>query len=150
MIQIPFSGDAESTEPLRRCIQRAAHQMNASEFHAALLMSHFLEELSHQVAKNCVVRVPGFGVFGAKVWHPRHDPDALPYAYPAFSASVALRNLVSLQCPPTGAALDAIDRHRRHSHASSGHDRSGRVPWSAHKAFRERITAQAKRLGFET
>ncbi len=150
MIQIPFSGDAESTEPLRRCIKRAANEMGVSEFHAALLMSYFVEELSHQVANNRVVRIPGFGVFGAKVWHPRHDPDAVAYAYPAFSAAVPFRNLVRSHCPATGAALDAIDRHRRHAHESSRHDRSGRMPWSAQKAFRDRIAAQARRLGFQT
>ena len=150
MIRIPFSGDAESTEPLRRCIQRAADEMNVSEFHVALVMSHFLEELSHQVAGNRVVRVPGFGVFGAKVWQPRNRAGALGYCYPAFSAAVPFRNLVNLSCPPHGAALDAIDRHRRHSHESSRIDRAGRMPSSAQQASRDRVSAQAKRWGFET
>ena len=45
LINIPFSGDAESTEPLRRCIRHAAAETGVSDFLAALVMSHFLDEL---------------------------------------------------------------------------------------------------------
>ena len=149
MIQIPFSGDSESTAPLRRCIERAAGEMGVSDYHAALLVSHFFEELTTQVSRNRVVRVPGFGAFGPKAWFPRNDPEAPGYAYPAFSAAVPFRNFVRLQCPATGAALDALDRHRRHAHPSSRRDRSARMPFTAFRAFRERISVQARRSGFD-
>lgn len=149
MIQIPFGGTAASTEPLRRCIKRAASDMGVSEFHAAMLMSHFCEQVCCEVAMNRLVSVPGFGVFGPKVWTPRHDPDEPGYCYPAFSAAVPFRNMVRAMCPPSGAALDAIDRRRRHSHPSSRRDRTARNPCSAQRAFRERIRAQARRLGME-
>ena len=150
MIQIPFSGDTESTIPLVRCIERAAREMHMSEPQVALIMSHFMEELAHQVASNHAVRIPGFGVFGLKVWNPRHDPQALPYCYPAFSGNLPFRNLVRSCASAYGPAVEAIDRHRRHNHPSSHKDRGHRAAWSAQQAFRERISAQARRLGYET
>jgi hypothetical protein len=149
LLRIPFSGHSEATKPLRRCVERAAHEMGVSEFFAATLMSHFLEELCHQVGQNRLVRIPGLGAFGPKVWHPRHDPDALSSAYPAFSAAVPFRNLVRATCPTNGAALDAIDDHRRHAHQSSRRNRESRMPSSTFRAFRDRIKAQARRLGFD-
>ncbi|MDB5290043.1 MAG: hypothetical protein JWL69_1284 [Phycisphaerales bacterium] len=150
MIRIPFSGDSESTRSLRRCVQHAAREMNVSEFHIAMVMSHFFEEMSYQMAKNRLVAIPCFGTFGPKAWFPRNDPDAPGFAYPAFSGAVPLRNLVRSQCPATGAALDGINRCRRHHHPSSRRDRESRMPFSAHRAFRQRVEAQARRLGFET
>lgn len=147
MIKIPFSGDSEKTAPLRKCLERTANEMGVSEFHVAMVMSHFLEEVCEQVAKNQVVRIPCFGVFGAKTWVSRKDLEEPAYCYPAFSANVPFRNLVRLCAPPDRSALDEIDSHRRHAHHSSHRDRSGRMPWSAHKALRTQIRAQAKRYG---
>lgn len=150
MIQIPFASKSADTEPLRRCIAHAANEMGVSQFHVALLMSYFFEELSAQMGRNRLVSVPSFGTFGPKAWFPRHDPDAPGYCYPAFSGAVPLRNFIRLTCPATGAALDALDRHRRHSHPSSRRDRDARMPFSAQRAFRDRVRAQARRLAIET
>jgi hypothetical protein len=114
-----------------------------------MLMSHFFEAISDEVCRNRLVRIPGFGAFGAKAWFSKHDPELTGACYPAFSAAVPFRNAVRFQCPPTGASLDAIDRHRRHSHRSGRPERSGRSPWSTHRAMRKQIAAQARKLGLD-
>ena len=149
LLDIPFFADARWSAPFHSCIRRAADETGRNEFEVAIVMSYFFQELTEQVAMNRVVRIPGIGVFGVKLYYPRNDPHALGRTYPAFSGSSAFRNYVATCCPPIGAAVDAIDRHRRHNHPSSRPDRSTDRPHTALRAFRERVRAQGRRIGIE-
>ena len=148
LLHIPFSSSSEASGPLMRCIRYAANQCEFSEHQVAIIMSHFLEELTLQVEVGKVVRIPGFGNFGVKVWQPRNNPDATErYCYPAFSAARPFRNVVRLYAYASSASAEAIDRHRRHSHHTSKKGRDHQNPITASRAFRDRIRAQAARMG---
>ena len=148
ILKIPFAPTSAAAEPLRKCIERAADECGMSPYLAALVMSHFLEQVAEQVSANRLVRVPGFGVFGPLAWQPRKAGLAA-YCYPAFSASRAFRRQVSICCSPSGAALEAVRRHRRHHHLSSRPDRRTSMPYKALQAFRDRIIAQARASGMD-
>lgn len=149
LVKIPFTGKSERGESVRRCIRKAAEEMGMSQHQVALVMSHFFEAICDEVSNNHLVHVPSFGVFGPKAWQPRHDPEALPFCYPAFSGSIPFRNSVRACCPPRGAALDGIKKHRARQGNNSGHNREVRRPASAQSKFRQLIRADARKLGLK-
>jgi nucleoid DNA-binding protein len=149
LVTIPFSSEAEKFEPLRACIRYAAEHTSVSEIDVALVLSYFLEAVMFEVGANHLVNIPGFGVFGPKGWQPRNDPDAPPHCYPAFSACRSFRQYVKLHTDPAGPGLDRLDAHRRHHHLSSKPDRTvGCRPDRTMAAWRERLVAQARRIGY--
>ena len=149
MVRVPFSGKSEAGQPLLRCVRRAALETGLTDFQVAMVVSFFFEELANEVGAGRVVRVPGIGAFGALLWRPRHGPDAPAYAYPAFSGSDAFRQQVKWECPADGAADRTLRRHRQSRHPSGADGRQSRRTRSAMRAFRERVRAQARRLGYD-
>ena len=147
LVKIPFMAAAEDAAPLRQCIATAAREAGMSEHLVAILMSRFFEEISEQVSRGRVVRIPGFGIFGPRAWTPRNA--GLPYCFPAFSAARGFREQTKLCCPVDGAATEAVSRHRRHHHTSSRPERAHCRPFTAMRAFRSRVRAEASRIGQE-
>lgn len=146
-MRMPFCSESEKHLPLRKCLKRAADHSGITEYQAAMVVSFFWEELMEQVAVGQPVNLPGFGMFAPRAWQPRHDPEAAAYCFPAFSASRVFRQHVKRCCPPSGAAIDAILKHRQHHHPSSRPERASARPSSAMAAFRADLRAQARREG---
>lgn len=151
-IRIPFASKSEQYEPLRACIERAAIESGLTEFQVANVMSLFLEELSEQMGKNKLVRIPCFGIFGAKTWNRDYRKSKLkmPTCYPAFSGARPLRNLVSLKCTPTQTVLDAFLYHRKHVNSRGQERGKARMPGSAGRRFRLQVNSQARQIGMKS
>ena len=62
MVNIPFYSKAEDTQSLRECIDRIVRELGVSTFLAQRMITFFLEEVTEQVAKGKIVRLPGFGI----------------------------------------------------------------------------------------
>ena len=145
-IRIPYIPNSAQAQPLRRCIQITAERTGHSDYEVATVMSHFLEEVSNEVCRNRLVRIPGFGAFGPKA--SKAKPGKQRRIYPAFSPFRGFQEMCNMTCMPSGPALDAIDKHRRHHHPSSKPDRHS-TPFTAMDAFRRQIRNQAERLGMK-
>lgn len=147
-IRIPFASTSESAEPLRQCLEQTAERSGLEVYQAALIISHFWDAVADQVCRGRAVSIPGFGRFGALVWTPR-KAGLSPHCYPAFSASRAYRALVAFACSPESGCVRSMMRHRRHHHLSSRPDRRRARTFTALKAFRDRIVADARDYGFD-
>lgn len=145
MVRIPQMREKDG-RGLKACIERAAQETGTSEFLAARIITHFLEEVTEQVAHGRDVSVPGFGMFAPLLWVPR-KPGVMPRMYPGFSGSRAFRNLVELHCPLTDAPRK-LRCHRRNHHTSKK-GMEARYPSSALDKFRYDIGVQERKLGMD-
>jgi len=149
-MRIPYYSSSERAAPLQRCIDKAAREMGMSEYVVATVMSHFLEQIEEEVARGRMVRLPGFGAFGPKLF--RGTPVTGPRYYPAFSSARCWKNLMRMFCKPSPAELEAIQQHRRRHNPSEGcvnAPHSSSRPFTAHRSFREKLLQQARKLGRE-
>ena len=146
IVKMPFSPKAESSAPLRRCIERTARSMGMSEHSTALLMSHFLENIVLEVASGNAVSIPGFAIIAPVRWESRSG-DGEAYATPRFCAAIGFKNEVKTCCSSFPRAERAFQNYRC-SHRSRKRLRSRRS-FTTQKAFRDRIEADARRQGID-
>ncbi len=145
-VRIPFMPKSEQAKPLQDVIHDTAQAMGVSDHFAANLMTYFLENVAAQAAKGKVVRIPGFGIFTAYGYTPR-KPGLEHYCLPSFTASKAFRNELRQCLPYPRHRNKEIDNYRRTNHASSRAKSDTSRTFTAMKAFRTRVDAQARRLG---
>lgn len=152
-IHVPFLNNQDEAHPLRACVARAVRELGVDDFLVARIMTYFLEELTVQVSKGRVVRIPGFGNFGARLSKPktRHsDPTrtekTLPTPYPTFSPSKAFRNEVAMNCPLDPVVDRTMRAHQRRNNLGQP-GRETAMPFTALKRWREILAAQERREG---
>ena len=152
-IKIPFLNKPKDGGPTRDCVYRAVRELGVDDFLVAKVMTYFLEELTNQVAKGRLVRIPGFGVFGArlskpKTRHSNRQEKTPPTAYPSFSPSKAFRNMVALCCPLDPIIERQMSGHqRRNNLGHPGKDTS--MPFTAFDSWRKSLRAQERKEGRE-
>lgn len=140
---------SEQARPLQNAIHFAAQQMGTSDHFAANMMSFILEAITAEVCKGEVVRIPGFGIFAAYGYVPR-KPGLESYCLPSFAGSRAFRNELR-QCLPYHRHRNReLYNYRGTNHATSRAKSATSRTFTAMKAFRTRVDAQAKRLGIKS
>ncbi len=149
-MRIPYYSESEKAAPLLRCLQRSAQRMGMYEHSAALLMSFFFEEIANEVSKGRVIRIPGFGAFGAWVIENRaalaRDPSRR--CKPKFEPSRCFQQKVRWECPPDGVAKSRLQRYAR-NHSPSRRDRQQCDVVSSAEAFRQDIDRQMRDCGLD-
>jgi len=145
-ISIPFMPKSVKAQPTVRCVQHAARNMGVSEHFALNLVAHFLEKVGEETAAGRVVRIPGFGIFGTHLFIPKKKGKE-PYCMPSFSAARPFREEVFQCCTPSMAQDKALRNHRKSNHLTSGAKKNTARVFTAMKAMRDRVDAQARRLG---
>jgi hypothetical protein len=102
-VRIPYLNTKEQHDPIKACVINAAERMQTDPLWVAMVMSFFFEEIARQVAKGKMVRIPGFGNFGAKTRFRRvtntHFGNG-PICYAAFIPSMVFNYMVKMQVPP--------------------------------------------------
>lgn len=148
MICIPYLSSDPHIKPVLTCIERAAKETGTTPEMAHLILNYFFDELMNQVSRNRIVRIPGFGVIGPRVWKPR-TPGHVQYPRPYFCPAYPFVQQVKAECAPdpvTTRTLMAYARSNhptaKHSHTSKSH--RGRT---AMAAVRVRIRNDAQRRG---
>jgi nucleoid DNA-binding protein len=136
-------------KPLQDAVHRAAQEMGVSDHFAANLMTYWLEEVAAQVDRGKVVRIPGFGIFTAYGYTPRKK-GIPPYCLPSFVGAKPWRNELRQCLPFRRHNNKAIDNYRQTNHGTSRAKSDTSRVFTTMKAFRERIDAQAKRLGVKS
>ncbi len=102
-VRIPFDPDSDRSQPLKRCIERAATETGSNQFTVSIIMSLFLEEVAEQLVHGQVVSIPGFGLFAPKEIAERHrrmSGDPRPRCKPAFVPSRGFSQQVPHSVPP--------------------------------------------------
>lgn len=142
ILRIPFLPKGEASRPLGECISKAARETGSSEFTVGLILSWFFEEVAAKVVGGELVRIPGFGTFGAGVRKPRsvHEGDA-DYSVPRFHPSRGFRHHVRVCCPASRARERSLQRYSKRQAASSRRGRKSTV-FGAMQQFRAELLAQ--------
>jgi hypothetical protein len=144
LTKIPFLSP-EDGAAFHRAIRVAAREMHLSEHQVAVIAADFFACIAQEVAAGKRVVLPGFGVFEPVVKRgPKHTRVA-----PRFRPARGFRKAVRETCPPDAAeAGGAVLRkvQRRH-HPTSRPDRLASRTFTGMAAFRQRIEADARRMG---
>jgi len=147
-MRIPFVVNQDDAEPLKRIVFAVAKRTNTTPYMAATFMSYFLEELACEVAKGNAVSLPGFGLFAPVTVKPKFTDKEI-HASPRFSASRVFRQEVAATCTPYPVGAIKWDRYIRSHRLSSKPYRSGGRVFTAQRAFRDRVRAQAVKAGID-
>jgi hypothetical protein len=140
---------------LYAALKETAEQTGFNAYQIGNIMTYFLQSIAQQVAIGKLVRIPGFGVFGAKVyWNGRRGIEPL-YSYPDFVASIPFRNDVALFAPMDGANDRFLSARKKGTCRSSvmaqkgknGRSKLDRHIVTAFKRARQEFNAQASREG---
>ena len=144
IINIPFAPTTEAGQPLKRAIRRAAQENGVSEFTAGRIMSDFIAGIAEEMSVGNIVAIPGFGKFGTCLGGWNKDK-----VYPMFFPARGLHNEVRATCSQERATANAtkLKKYREKQHPSSHKDREKRRTMTAMRSFKERLTAQERRLG---
>jgi hypothetical protein len=140
---------SEQARPLQNAIHHAAQEMGVSDHFAANLMSYVFEKIVAEVSKGEVVRIPGFGIFGAYGYVPR-KPGLESYCLPSFAGSRAFRNELRECLPFEKNRNETLYIYRGTNHATSRAKSHTSRTFTAMKAFRTRVDAQARKLGIQS
>ena len=150
-VKIPHLSRSQDAEPLARCIEVASQKCGVSQYTTTLLLTHVLEELARQVACGRVVRIPGFGAFGAELIE-----NAASVARwgsgrckPAFSPARGFREEVRWGVPNASSTKRQLTRHRRNHSLGSGESRLHNRVFSSMDAIRKNINAQLRGVRLE-
>jgi len=143
-MRIPFLSKSEQAAPLRRCIQAAAGEAGINEYQMALGMTGFLEQLADEVAREGIVRIPGFGVFGAWQIGTRSAKAKNPSVrhkvvfFPSRGFNQQIRWTARLRAD----AKEQLKRYRRNHGLGSDRTGDGRRVFTAMEAMRVDIRRQ--------
>lgn len=102
-VRIPYNGTAKQKQPLHDALVDAAEAAGVTPLQVAVITNHFLEQVGEQVIKGRIVRIPGFGIFGAMTrFRYVRGPKAgdRRVCYPAFYGSNALKTEVRMRVRP--------------------------------------------------
>lgn len=151
-VQIPFLRKNQEALPIRRIIQRAAIEMNMSDFSTALIASHLFEGIIREVSMGNAVTIPILGMFAPVTWTPRVGQSP-SHAAPRFAGSRAFRNQVAICCTPFPRAQQLFENYTRNHHRSANapetDDRRTSSGFKGFQAWRDRVEAQARELGVD-
>lgn len=143
---VPFAPKSPKYQSLLRCVKHAAAEMGVSEFLAAKIMSHFLEQVAAEVAAGKTVRIIGFGMFGPKPAG-RSRRRAAPFFEPACSFNCEVEATCSMAKAEKGRKARRTYYHSHHPSSSKG--RSSPRVFTAQASFREQLDVQARKMGFD-
>jgi hypothetical protein len=102
-VRIPFLNKIEDHAPVQEALVRSAESAGITPLQMALYANHFLEQVAEQMIDGCVVRIPGFGVFGPKTRFRKVNSKYfgnLSSAYPAFVGSPRLKLEIKMRVRP--------------------------------------------------
>jgi len=145
MLRIPFAPNQESAAGLREVIKRTARSIGLNEFQVAMVVSHFFDSLADAVGRGEIVTIPTLGKFSPWAWKQKFG-DQREFVVPRFIPARSFSKKVRLECLVSNACNRVAENYRKNNTNTSGMMTSART-FTAMKAFRERLVAQANRLG---
>jgi len=130
-VRIPVDARSDQAKPMRRVVEETARKLQTTGGYVELIMIHVFTALVAEVARGNVVNVPGFGIFGSKLWQPGKR-GGLPHALPAFVASRDFRQEVRYSLwPEKVKSLRKI--RKRHACGGVPRKENRRSFWTLHR-----------------
>jgi nucleoid DNA-binding protein len=144
-MRIPFESKSDTGRPLKDVLLRTASECGYTHYEVARVMTFFLEHLADEVTAGKVVRIPGFGAFGAWLIETASAlaRDPRPRCRPVFSPARGFQEQVRYAAPPNRGPKERLMRHRRNHAPATHRDRSHSRVFTSMDAFRRMLSVEA-------